>query len=135
MSQSWFSFGFLSQSSLWNLFTFRGYKGIYSRVHEEYEKSFFCKTEHSGDSLASGMSCELTARPNCQFLSCSAPIVVTLQLLACFTRVAFWPVASRKSFTRFNCENPLISHTLEFFTIFSHITLTLFPPKYRVSNC
>ena len=78
MSQFLFSLGFLSQNSLWKLSIFYGYKGIYNRVCEECEKSFFCKTEHSGDSLASGMSCELTARPNCQFLSCSAPIVVTL---------------------------------------------------------
>ena len=28
-----FSLGFLSQNSLWKLFTFRGYKGIYSGVY------------------------------------------------------------------------------------------------------
>ena len=33
-----FSLGFLSQNSLWKLSTFRGYKGIYSRVYEECEK-------------------------------------------------------------------------------------------------
>ena len=38
MSQSYFSLGFLSQNSLWKLSTFRGYKGIYSRVYEEYEE-------------------------------------------------------------------------------------------------
>ena len=46
MSQSWFSLGFLSQKfSL----EFHGYKGIYSSVREESEKSFLCKTGHSGD--------------------------------------------------------------------------------------
>ena len=40
MSQSCFSLGFLSQNSLWKLSTFLGYKGIYSRVYEEREKSF-----------------------------------------------------------------------------------------------
>ena len=30
-----FSLGFLSQNSLWNLSTFHGYKGIYSKVYEE----------------------------------------------------------------------------------------------------
>ena len=35
------------------------YKGIYSRVREECEKTFFCKTRFSGDSLAIGMSCEV----------------------------------------------------------------------------
>ena len=48
----YFSLGFLSQNSLWKLFTFHGYKGIYSRVHEECEKSLFCKTGHSGDSVS-----------------------------------------------------------------------------------
>ena len=36
-----FSLGFLSQNSLWKLSTFRGYKGIYSRVYEECERSGF----------------------------------------------------------------------------------------------
>ena len=49
MSQSWFSLGFLSQKfSL----EFHGYKGIYSSVREESEKSFLCKTGHSGDSVS-----------------------------------------------------------------------------------
>ena len=39
----------LSLKILWKLSTFRGYKGIYSRVREEFEKSFFYKTRHSGD--------------------------------------------------------------------------------------
>ena len=30
---------FLSQNSLWKLSTFRGYKGIYSRVYEECKES------------------------------------------------------------------------------------------------
>ena len=40
---------FFSRVFLWKLFTFRGYKGIYSRVPEECEKSFFCKTGCFGD--------------------------------------------------------------------------------------
>ena len=34
-----FSLGFLFQNSLCKLSTFHGYKGIYSRVYEECEKS------------------------------------------------------------------------------------------------
>ena len=94
MSQFYFSLGFLSQNSLWKLFTFHGYKGIYSRVHEEFEKTFFCKIGCSGDSPATKMSREFELRDNYQarlsFLSYGAPAVVTFQLLACFTRVAFW---------------------------------------------
>ena len=114
MSQFWFFLGFLSQNSLQKLSIFRAYKGIYSRVF---------------------MSRELIDRPDYQFLSYSAPTIVTLQFLACFTRVAFWQGASRESLVRSSCENPLNPHTLEFFTLFSHTTLTLFLPKYRVSNC
>ena len=33
------------------LSTFRGYKGIYSRIREECEKTFFYKTGHSSDSV------------------------------------------------------------------------------------
>ena len=88
------------------------YKGIYSRVREECEKSFFCKTGCSGDSLAIGMSPEITVRPDCHFLSYSALIFVTLQLSAYFTRVAFWRVASCKSLARSSRENSLeCSHT------------------------
>ena len=38
-----------SRVSLWKLSTFRGYKGIYSSIREECEKSFFCKTGHFGN--------------------------------------------------------------------------------------
>ena len=52
ISQSYFSLGFLSQNSLWKLFTFRGYKGIYSNVSEECEKLVFIQTGHSCDSAS-----------------------------------------------------------------------------------
>ena len=122
MNQSYCSLGFLSQKSLWKLSTFCGYKGIYSRACDECEKSFFCKTEVSGDSLATGTSCEFQSQNNwlakLSFLSYSAPAVMTLQLPACFTRVVFWRVISRKLIASFNCENALeCTHTLEFFTL------------------
>ena len=43
MSQSCSSLGFLSKNSLWKLSTFREYKGIYSRVSEEYEELVITK--------------------------------------------------------------------------------------------
>ena len=49
---------FFSQNSLWKLSTFCGYKGIYSRVCEKCEKSFFCKIRHFDDSLVTGTSRE-----------------------------------------------------------------------------
>ena len=135
MSQSCCSLGFLSQNSLWKHSTFRGYKGIYSRVREEYENTFFCKTGCLDNSLAIGMSREITAKLDCHFLSCCPPVVVTLQLLACFTPVAFWRVTSCESLARsshenlFKCSHTWILHT------FLHTTLTWFSPKYRIYNC
>ena len=55
-----FFLGFISQNSLWKLSMFCGYKSIYSRICEECEKLFFCKTRSYGDSLATGKSCEIT---------------------------------------------------------------------------
>ena len=85
MSQSWFSLGFLSQNSLWKLSTFRGYKGIYSSVCEECEKSVFIQTRHSGDSVSrvervTSLNRELTAWPDCTF----CPVVLQLS----------WPFSS-----------------------------------------
>ena len=139
MSQSWFSLGFLSQNSLWKLSTFCGYKGIYSSVREECEISFFLHNRaFQRLSLASGISREFESRDNCHarlyFLSCSVPAIVTLPFPACFTHVAFWRVASPESLARSNRENPPMHTHLNFF-ILSHTTLTLFTPKYRVSNC
>ena len=66
-------------------------------------------------SLVSDMSCELIAKPDCQFLSYSAPAVMTLHLHACFTHVAFWRVASHESLVR-----NLQMHTLLNFFTLSH---------------
>ena len=79
MSQSYFSSGFLSQNPLWKLSTFHGYKGIYNGVYEEFEKSSFNQTEHSGhltSRLEQVMSLnrELTAWPDCLF----CPVVLRL---------------------------------------------------------
>ena len=79
MSQSCYSLGFLSQNYLLMLSTFRGYKGIYSGVCEECEKSVFIQTGHSGDSVSrveqiASLSHELTAWPDCTF----CPVVLQL---------------------------------------------------------
>ena len=105
----------------------------------ECEKSFFCKTGGFGDSLATGTSRELQSPNNriarLYFLSYSALVVVTLQLPTCFTCVALWWVISHESLmsssheNAFDCTHTWILHIL------SHITLTWFPPKYKVSNC
>ena len=77
MSQSFFSLGFLSQNSLWKLFTIRGYKGyLYWYVFGMRNVSF-SQIEWSGDLTKSRANC--LAR--LEVLSCSAPTGVTLQLL------------------------------------------------------
>ena len=68
----------------------------------EYEKSFFCKIGSFGESLATGISREFKTPNNrmvrLYFLSCSDPVVLTLQLLACSTCVTHFdevPLASQ----------------------------------------
>ena len=73
-------------------------------------------------SLVSGTSHEFESWANylarLYILSCSAPIVTTLQFPTCFTLCHFGnlPVA------RSSCEAPLYAHILSFFTL-SHIQL------------
>ena len=126
MSQSCFSLGFLSQNSLWKLFTFCGYKGIYSGVYEECEKSYFNQIKHSGNSTSrlervTSLSHELTAWLNWKFF----PIVLQLSWPfsspACFTHVL--PLVtcySRDPVTRLF----LSAHILSFLHTLSHLTLT-----------
>ena len=85
MSQFCFSLGFLFQNSLWNLSTFRVYKGIYSGVCEECEKSVFIQTGHSGNSVlqveqVASLCRELTGWSDCTF----CPVVLQLS----------WPFSS-----------------------------------------
>ena len=80
MSQSCFSLGFFSQNSLWKPFTFRGYKGIYSRVCMECEESV---TTKQGIMVTRARDWN-ESRANClarlEVLYCSATAGVTLQL-------------------------------------------------------
>ena len=80
-----FSLKILSRSSL----HFVGIRVFIVGYMRNVKSHFFCKTGHSGDSLTTGMSRELTAMPNCPFLSCSAPTIVTLQLPTYFTCMVF----------------------------------------------
>ena len=121
MSQSFFSLWFISQNSLWNLSTFYGYKGIYSRVCEECEKLFFCKTRVLATHLrlwqVASFSCEITDWPNCPFCS------VVLQLSWPFnflhaSHVWHFGESSVASHSWVSVARELlIAHTLEFFTL------------------
>ena len=119
---------FLSQNSLWKLSTFCGYKGIYSSVCEECEKSVFIQTRHSSDSVSrvewvTSLNRELIAWLDCTF----CPVV--LQLSWPFSslhasHVCHFGLVSHESVARSSCETPLIAHILSFLHTPSHTTFT-----------
>ena len=80
ISQSYFSLGFLSQNSLSKLSTFRGYKGIYSRVYEECERLVFIKQGILATQPRDWNESWANCLARLEVLSCSAPAIVTLQL-------------------------------------------------------
>ena len=57
---------------------------------------------------------------SCPILSCSAPASMTLQLLACLTRVQLLAACSRESPTRSSRESLFFLHILEHFFTLSH---------------
>ena len=125
MNQSYFSLGFLSQNSLWKLFKFRGYKGLYIVGWERNKKSqFFLNRLVWRLGLATGLSREFKSRANglasLGLLSCSATAGMTLQLPTCFTHVL--QLAACQSWV--NCKfQPRVSaslHNLEHFFTLSH---------------
>ena len=74
------------------------------------------------------------------FLSCNALTIMTLQLPACFTHVAFWRVASRKSLVRSSRENPPMHTHLNFFTLsntqplhYSHLNIRYLIAKLQAN--
>ena len=69
-----FSLKILSRSSL----HFLGIRVFIVGYVRNVKIHFFCKTGHFGDSFSGKISHELTARPECQFLSCSIPTVMAL---------------------------------------------------------
>ena len=75
-----FSLGFLSQNSLWKLFTFRGYKGIYSRVYEECEKSIITKQGILATQPHDWNESRANYLARLEILSYNATVGVTLQL-------------------------------------------------------
>ena len=81
MSQSCFSLGFLSQNSLWRLSTFRGYKGIYSRVYEECQESVTTKQDVLVIRACNWNESRANYLAKLEVLSYNATAGMTLQLL------------------------------------------------------
>ena len=128
MSQSCFTLGFLSQYSLWNLSTFRGYKGLYIVGWEGMWKVSFSQTGWSGDLTSwlgwvASASHELTAWLAWDF----CPLVQQLAWLfsspACSTRVQTLAVCQSQVTCKFSHES---LHPCIILSISSH-SLTHYP--------
>ena len=90
--------------------------------------------------LATWLSCEFKPQTNwmasLDFLSCSAPAGMTLQLLSmlgiCVTSGGLQAAIYLRGLVTSPCY---FAQTWAFFHTLSHTTLTWFPPKYKVTNC
>ena len=141
MSQSCFSLGFLSQNSLWKLSIFRGYKGLYIVGWERNAKSqFFLNRAGWQLGLVTWLSREFKPRVNrtarLDFLSCSAPAVVTVHLLCTLhscVAIGDLPVASYMWVPATSLC--ILAQSWAFIHTLSLTTLIWFPPKYGVTNC
>ena len=121
MSQSCFSLGFLFQNSLWKLFKFRGYKGLYIVGWERNAKSqFFSNRVVWRLGLVTGLSREFKLRANglasLGLLSCSAIAGMTLQLPYMLHACANFGGLSVVSHPRVSAS----LHNLEHFFTLSH---------------
>ena len=90
--------------------------------------------------LATGFSREFKPRANglanLGLLSCSATAGATLQLLTCLARVqTFGDLQAATHLRDPVARLCFLAHSWAFLHIFSHTTLTIIPPKYRVTNC
>ena len=139
MSQSCFSQEFFSRNSLWKLSTFRGYKGIYSRVCIEYEESVITKQGVLSTRARDWNKSQANCLARLEVFSCSTTVSMTLQLPYMLHTCAISsdsPVARSSREALLECTLlSFSSHYWVFLHTFSHTTLTWFPPKYRVSKC
>ena len=113
---------FFSRVSLskFSLEAFMGKMGIYTGVRMECEESGFSKQGWRVAWLSHEFQSRGNWTANCPILSSSAPVGVTLQLLACLARVQLLAACSRESPTRSNRESLFFLHTLEHFFTLSH---------------
>ena len=132
INQSCFSLGFLSRSSLY----FVGIRVFIVGYEMECEKLVYSKTWCTGESLHDWDKswvpvASYQTRPDCTF----CPVVIQLAWLfnflhashVCFILASYHSWISRDSL--------FVAHSWSNLHILSYTTLTLFPPKYRVSKC
>ena len=133
MNQSCFSLGFLSQNSLWKLFTFRGYKGLYIVGWEGMWKVSFSQIGLSGDLVSrlgwvASSSRKLTSWPTWDFCLVVQQLAWLFSSLARFTCVPTL-AACQSRVTRESSRESLHSYTI--LSISSH-SLTHYP--YMIST-
>ena len=125
MSQSFFSLGFLSQNSLWNLSIFRGYKGYLYWSEKGMRRVSFSITKWTGD-LASRLN--WVARPNRELTEWPVwtfcPVVLQLarqfSFSACFTRVHLLVACKPRATCEIHPGVPASLHSFEHFFTLSH---------------
>ena len=137
----WVNLGFLSQNSLWKLSIFCGYKGYLYWSEKGMRRVNFSIIEWTGD-LASQLdwfmssSRELTEWPVWTFLSCSATVGMTVQLLCIFHLCTSSSGLQAASHSKDLVASPYFTtQAWAFLHTLSHTTLTWVPPKHRVTNC
>ena len=140
MSQSCFSLGFLSQILSRISLHFMGIRGIYTGVRKECEESFFHNRVDWRLGLATWLSRKSKPQTNwmarLEFLSCNATTSMTIQLLCMLHSCASFGGLQATSHSQGPVASPCFTTQFwAFLHILSHITLTWFPPKFRVTNC
>ena len=125
MSQSCFSLGFLSQNSLWNLSTFRGYKGYLHWSEKGMRKVSFSITKWTGN-LASRLdwvtspSCEITEWPDWTFFPIALQLAWWFSFSTCFTRMHLLAACKLRATHEIQPRVSASLHSFEHFFTFSH---------------
>ena len=115
--------------------------GIFILVYVWNAKGQFFQNKASWrPGLATWLSREFKPRTNwmasLDFLSCSAPASMTLQLLSMLGMCATSGSLQATSYPQGPVASPYyFAQTWKFLHTLSHITLTWFPPKYKVTKC
>ena len=125
MSQSCFSLGFLSQNSLWKLFTFHGYKGYLYWSEKEMRRVSFSITEWTGDlalrlEWVTSPSREITEWPDWTFCPVVLQLAWRFSFSTCFTRVHLLVACKPRATWEIQLRVPASLHSFEHFFTLSH---------------
>ena len=139
MSQSCFSIGFLSQYSLWKLYTFRGYKGYLYWSENGMRRGRFFKTELAGrldlwlDWVASS-SHKVIKWPVCTFCPVMLQLAWHFNFWHAWHVFNIWRIAAASHPWDSVVSPCFFAQSWEFLHTLSLTTITWIPPKYRVTN-